>query len=87
MQEIRAACTKAGATHIQFNPLADSFAAKALLAIAEKEHLPLSKEAAKQCAVQASGDLFHAIETLQLTCAGKQRVLPSAAKKASPYAF
>ncbi|KAK9808429.1 hypothetical protein WJX73_004206 [Symbiochloris irregularis] len=81
--EITGAVTRGGATHIQFNPLADTFAAKALVAVAEKEGLRLSKEAAKQCALQASGDLFHAIESLQLSCAGKPRtkVQASPAKK------
>ena len=72
---------KAGATHVQFNPLADTFGAKALLAMAEKEGLPLSKEAAKHLAVQSAGDLFHAIETLQLACAGKPRNAAPASRK------
>lgn len=71
--DIKAAIVRAGAAHIQFNPIADSFATKALLALADKERLPLSKEAAKALAVQSAGDLFHAIETLQLACAGKER--------------
>lgn len=83
LQEITGAVTRAGATHIQFNPLADTFTARALVAVAEKEGLRLSKEAAKQCALQASGDLFHAIECLQLSCAGKPRtkIQASPAKK------
>lgn len=71
---------QAGATHIQFNPLADTFAAKALVAMAEREGLPLSKEAAKHLAVQSAGDLFHAIETLQLACVGRERVAPASRK-------
>lgn len=84
MQDIKAAIVRAGAAHIQFNPIADSFATKALLALADKERLPLSKEAAKALAVQSAGDLFHAIETLQLACAGKERRAADAnPKKAS----
>ena len=84
-QDIKAAVMKAGAAHIQFNPVADTFAAKALLAMADKERLPLRKEAAKSLVAQAAGDLFHAIEMLQLNCVGKPRKLaPSAPKKVLP---
>ena len=76
------AATGAGAVHVAFNALADTFMVKALQRLAEQEGLPLAKPDAKALAERSAGDLSHAVEMLQLACAGKAGHAPPRAPAA-----
>ena len=65
------ALTGAGAVHISLNSLADTFMAKALQRLAEQQGMTLGKPDARALAERSGGDLSHAIEMLQLACAGQ----------------
>ena len=70
LQEIAAAIDAAGAAHISFNPITKPNIEKALKSIVNGTGLQLDAEVLSSISDGASGDLCHAVKTLQLAAAG-----------------
>lgn len=62
-------------THIQVNPVAETFLSKALRHICTQERLGVTAEEISDVAIRSNGDLRSALHTLQFACIGVEREL------------